>query len=164
MSTEYSPSSIVKWVIFLVFLVVITVTGYELVKMRYMPLYKVWEQRLAGEAELGRAEQNRKIAIQEAEAKRDAAKFLAEAEVERAKGVAEANKIIGEGLKGHSEYLRYLWIMSMEHVANSVNGSTVVYVPTEATIPILESRRLPAGRGDSFPGNGSPRGAIGDAP
>jgi regulator of protease activity HflC (stomatin/prohibitin superfamily) len=106
------------------------------------PQYNVWQQGLAGEAELKRAEQNRKIAVQEAEAKRDAAKALASAEIERARGVAEANKIIGEGLRGHEEYLRYLWIMALEHVAAAPNGSTVVYVPTEANLPIMEASRL----------------------
>ena len=105
------------------------------------PKYEVWQQGLKGEAELNRAQQNRKIAVNEAEAKRDAADMLAEAEIKRARGVAEANKIIGEGLKGHEEYLRYLWLMSLEHVANSVNGSTVIYVPTEANLPILEATR-----------------------
>ena len=65
---------------------------------------------------------------------------LAQAEVERAKGVAQANKIIGEGLRGHEEYLRYLWIMSLEHAAHK--GETIVYIPTEANLPILEANRL----------------------
>ena len=52
------------------------------------PQYKVWQQRLAGQAELARAEQNRKIAIQEAEAKKESARALAEAEIIRAEGVA----------------------------------------------------------------------------
>lgn len=106
------------------------------------PVYSVWEQGLVGQAELARAEQNRQIAIKEAQAKRDSAKLLADAEVERARGVAAANTIIGEGLEGHDEYLKYLWIMGMEHVAASPNGSTVVYVPTEANIPIMEAPRL----------------------
>lgn len=101
------------------------------------PKYGVWEQGLKGEAELNRASQNRKIAVNEAEAKREAAVALAQAEIERAKGVAEANRIIGEGLKGHEEYLRYLWIMSLE------NGSapTIIYVPTEGNLPIMEAGR-----------------------
>lgn len=100
------------------------------------PKYRVWQQGLEGEAELARAEQNRKIKIQEAEAKKEAAKSLAEAEVERAKGVAEANRIIADGLQGHDEYLRYLWI---EKVAEN-SGREVIYVPTEANLPILEAR------------------------
>lgn len=106
------------------------------------PQYSVWRAGLHGQAELRRAEQNRQIAVQEAEAKRAAASLLADAEIARAKGVAEANKIIGDGLKGHEEYLKYLWIQALEHVASSSNGSTVVYVPTEANVPITEAGRL----------------------
>jgi len=106
------------------------------------PRYGVWQRGLAGEAELKQAESNRKIAIEEAKAKLESAKSLASAEVERAKGVAEANRIIGEGLKGHEEYLRYLWIMSLEHTA--AGDGTVIYVPTETNLPVLEASRLKA--------------------
>lgn len=104
------------------------------------PQYNIYVQRSAGEARLREAESSRKILIQEAEAKKESARFLAEAEIERARGVAEANRIIGEGLKGHEEYLRYLWIMSLEHAQDS----TVVYVPTESNLPVLEASRLQA--------------------
>lgn len=93
-----------------------------------IPLYKVYEQNLAGEAELARATQNRQIRIQEAKAKQEAATLEAQAEVERAKGVAEANKIIGDSLKGNEAYLRYLWIQGLQEGATP----QVVYVPTEA--------------------------------
>ncbi len=101
------------------------------------PNYNVWSARLAGEAEFNRAEQNRKIAVLEAQAKRDSAKMFADAEIERAKGVAEANRIVADGLRGHDEYLRYLWI---DKVAGSPQRE-VIYVPTEANLPILESSR-----------------------
>lgn len=103
------------------------------------PRYKVWQQQLQGEAELKRAESNRRIRVYEAQAELDSAKLKAQAEVERAKGIAEANKIVADGLKGHDEYLRYLWI---DKVAGSP-GREVIYVPTEAALPILEANRLP---------------------
>jgi hypothetical protein len=102
------------------------------------PTYNVWQQGLAGQAELKRAEQNRMIAIQEARAKQESASLLAGAEIERAKGVAQANKIIADGLKGHDEYLRYLWI---DRLASSQHRE-VIYIPTEANMPILEAQRL----------------------
>lgn len=104
------------------------------------PLYIVWWSHREGQAELAKAEYTRRVAVLEAGAKRDAAVALAEAEVKRADGVAKANKIIGEGLKGHEEYLRYLWIMTLEHHT----GGTVVYVPTEANLPVVEAGRLRA--------------------
>ena len=100
------------------------------------PKYRVWAAQMAGEAEFAQAEQNRRVAVLEAEAKLDSAKSLALAEVERAKGVAEANRIIGESLKDNDGYLQYLWIQNLENGNNAV-----VYVPTEAGLPILEAGR-----------------------
>lgn len=99
-----------------------------------VPPYGVWAQRLMGEAELAHAESSRKIRILEAKAEQEAAKFLAEAEVARAEGVARANKIIGSSLKDNESYLRYLWIQGLQ-----TNQMQVVYVPTEANLPILEA-------------------------
>lgn len=101
--------------------------------MYVMPQYSVWEQSLSGKAELGKAQFNRQIKIQEAEATLEAAKHLANAEIERAKGAAEANRILGDSLKGKEEYLRYLWIEKMD------SNKEVIYIPTEAGIPILEA-------------------------
>ena len=40
----------------------------------------------------------------------------------------------GESLKGNEAYLRWQWIQNLENGNNSV-----IYVPTEAGLPILES-------------------------
>lgn len=101
------------------------------------PYYLVWQQKMAGEAELAKAKQNRQIKIAEAEAESESAELHAAAEVKRAKGVAEANKIIGDSLQGHHEYLLYLWITGLDR-----NGQDVIYVPTEAGLPILEAGRF----------------------
>jgi regulator of protease activity HflC (stomatin/prohibitin superfamily) len=69
-------------------------------------------------------------------AKKDSAKQLAEAEVIRAEGVAKANAIIGSSLKNNEDYLRYLFVNNLEHTQNQV-----IYVPTEANLPILEATR-----------------------
>jgi regulator of protease activity HflC (stomatin/prohibitin superfamily) len=137
MPEDNSGKQILAVVMTIIFLICCGVGGC----LKYGPEYHVWSAQKAGEAELAQAESNRKIAVLEAKAKLDAAESLASAEIARAHGVAEANKIIGEGLKGHEEYLRYLWLMSLEHVAASPNGSTVIYVPTEANLPILEATR-----------------------
>jgi regulator of protease activity HflC (stomatin/prohibitin superfamily) len=99
--------------------------------------YNVWSSGMAGKAELAQADYSRQIAVREAMAKRDSAVMLAEAEVDRAKGVAQANKIIGDSLKGNQDYLRYLWIQNLQNDKNQV-----IYVPTEANLPILEANRL----------------------
>lgn len=98
------------------------------------PNYAVYQQRLEGEAELAKANYSKQVAVQEAQAKMGAAEMLAKAEVSRAIGVAQANKIIGDSLKGNESYLRYLWIQNLENGKNQV-----IYVPTEAGLPILEA-------------------------
>ena len=98
------------------------------------PIYGVWQQSLAGKAELQKAEFTRQVAVLEAKAKLDSAKELAQAEIERAKGVAQANQIIGDSLKGNREYLQYLYITGLEE--GSQKGNVTIYVPTEGGMPV----------------------------
>jgi hypothetical protein len=105
------------------------------VAMYAYPKYKVYARTLNGEAQLEEARWTKKIRIEEANAHMESAKLLAAAEVERAKGVAESNKIIGDSLKDNEGYLRYLWIMGLQD-----GSSEVIYIPTEANLPILEAR------------------------
>lgn len=102
------------------------------------PNYNVYQQRLAGQAALAHAQSSKEVAVAEAKAKMESATMLAQAEVERAKGVAAANKIIGDSLKDNEAYLRYLWITD---VAGANVDKTVVYVATEANLPVLEAGR-----------------------
>ena len=95
------------------------------------------EKKAKGEAELLEAESTKKVAVESARAKLDSAKLLADAEIARAHGVAEANKIIGNSLKNNEAYLRYLYITSLEKAEGS--GAQVIYIPTEAGMPILEA-------------------------
>ena len=98
------------------------------------PLYNVWQQSLAGKAELQKAEYTRQVAVLEAQAKKDSAQQLAEAEIIRAGGVAKANQIIGDSLKDNREYLQYLYITGIEDGAK--NGNVTIYVPTEGGMPV----------------------------
>jgi hypothetical protein len=102
------------------------------------PYIHVWQEGMYGQAELARAEYNRQIATLEAIAKKESSKALAEAEVIRSEGVAKSNKIIGDSLQNNEGYLRYLYI---QHLSDS-KDKTIVYIPTEAGLPILESLRL----------------------
>ena len=92
-----------------------------------LPQYNVWSQSLAGKSELARAEYNRQIAIQEANAKKESAKALADAEVIRAEGVARANQVIAGSLKNNKEYLQYLYIQNLEQ--GSEKGNKLIMVP-----------------------------------
>ncbi len=98
------------------------------------PLYNVWQQSLAGKAELQKAEYTRQVAVLEAQAKKDSAQQLADAEIIRATGVAKANQIIGDSLKDNREYLQYLYITGLED--GSKNGNVTIYVPTEGGMPV----------------------------
>ena len=103
-----------------------------------LPQYGVYSQRLEGAALLAHAQASKEVAVAEAKAKMESASLLADADIARAKGAAEANRIIGESLKNNEAYLRYLWIQNLE---NSKEHQ-VIYVPTEAGLPILEASRL----------------------
>lgn len=101
------------------------------------PYYRVWDRQQTGKAALAQAVQDRQILIEDARSKKEAATMLADAEIERARGVAEANKIIGNSLKGNDAYLHYLWLDSLKDTKNQV-----IYVPTEANMPIMEAGRV----------------------
>ncbi len=100
-----------------------------------MPWYNVWSQEMEGKAEFAKAEQNRKIKIEEARANLEAEKLNAPAEIERAKGAAEAIRIENGSIT--PTYIQYLWVRQQSDLSNK----TVIYVPTETNLPILESTR-----------------------
>ena len=100
------------------------------------PWYNVWSQEMEGKAEFAKAEQNRKIKIEEAKANLEAEKLNAQAEIERAKGAAEAIRIENGSIT--PTYIQYLWVRQQSNLSNK----TVIYVPTESNLPILESTRL----------------------
>lgn len=122
---------VIAWILVILFIIGSIIGGIYAIQSM-----KPWWESKSGEAELARAEQNRQIAILEAQARVESAKLDAKAEVERAKGVAEANEIVGDSLKGNEEYLRYLYIDQLKHTSNQI-----VYIPTEGALPILEAGR-----------------------
>jgi len=63
------------------------------------------------------------------------AKKDAEIEIARAQGVAKSNEIIAGSISDN--YLRYKWIEGLQK-----NQMVVVYVPTEANLPIMEAGRM----------------------
>lgn len=90
------------------------------------PEYKVWEQSKAGEAALAKATQDRQIKVQEAEAEQEAASKQ-----------AEANRILGESIRQYPESMEQKWVEAIEKTSNQV-----IYLPTEASVPITESARM----------------------
>lgn len=117
--------------------VVLTVLGVLFVVALFwiFPTYNVWSREMAGKAELAEAQWSRQIQIEEAQANLESEKLNAQSEIERAKGAAEAIKIEGGSLT--ENYIKYLWIRQL-----STGEKQLIYVPTEAGLPILESTRL----------------------
>lgn len=109
-----------------------------LVLLYGIPQYGVYQQRKAGEAALAHAQSAKEVAVADAKAKMEAAALLAAADTIRAHGVARSNAIIGQSLQDNEAYLKWLWIDNIEK-----NPQAVIYVPTEANIPIMEANRLP---------------------
>ncbi|MDE5849807.1 MAG: hypothetical protein K2H38_06675, partial [Muribaculaceae bacterium] len=80
------------------------------------PWYNVWSQEMEGKAEFAKAEQNRKIKIEEAKANLEAEKLNAQAEIERAKGAAEAIRIENGSIT--PTYIQYLWVRQQSDLNN----------------------------------------------
>lgn len=116
------------WIAIIASIVVVVLIG-----MVGCPRYRVWQQEMSGKAEFAKAEQNRKIKIEEARANLEAEKLNAQAEIERAKGAAEAIKIENGSIT--PTYIQYLWVRQQNNVPNKV-----IYIPTEANLPILEAQ------------------------
>jgi len=113
--------------------IVVVVFGLIGLMLWGIPNYKVYSRELNGKAQLKEAEWNRQIAIQEAQALKESASLKAEAEVLRANGIAQANAIIAGSIT--PEYIKYKFVEGLN------DGNTeVIYVPTEANLPILEAR------------------------
>ena len=106
--------------------------------MYLIPKYNVWQQEQAGKAEFAKAEQNRRIKIEEAKANLEAEKLNAQAEIERAKGAAEAIRIENGSIT--PAYIQYLWVRQQ----NANTNNKIIYIPTEAGLPVLEAGRVAA--------------------
>ena len=123
-----SNSSIFGSIACTIFIIAVLVFG--------IPPYRVWSQEMEGKAEFAKAEQNRRIKIEEAKANLEAEKLNAQAEIERAKGAAEAIKIENGSIT--PTYIQYLWVRQQ----NLSSDNKIIYVPTEAGLPILEAGRV----------------------
>lgn len=122
-------------------LITVAVVGLLTLGLWGCPQYNVYQQRLAGEAELSHAEYSKQVIVQTATSRLEAAKLEAQTDVVRAEGIAKANTIISHGLGGPEGYLRWLYIEMLKDTAQSP-GKTIIYIPTEAGLPILEAGRL----------------------
>ena len=97
------------------------------------PKYRVYSQEHSGKAELAKAVWAKKVLVEEAQAQLDSADLIKQADIIRAEGVAEANEIISGSIT--AEYTQWKWVEGLHD-----GSSEVIYVPTEANLPILEAR------------------------
>lgn len=98
------------------------------------PQYNRYTKEQAGKGDLQKAESSKKVAIEEAKANLASEQLNAQAEVIRAKGAAKSIAIEGGNLT--PEYIQYLWVRQQKPGAGQI-----IYVPTEAGLPILEAGR-----------------------
>ena len=116
--------------------IVVAIIGIIIGLMFGYQNFKVFSREQEGKAQLAEATFGKQVQLEQAKANLEAQKLNSQAEVERAKGAAQAIEI--ESGKLTENYIRYLWVQQQENL----NDKTVIYIPTEAGLPITESARI----------------------
>lgn len=94
------------------------------------PSYRVYTAEMSGKAELMRAQQNRQIIVEQAKAEKEASTLQ-----------AEAISIMGAAAQKYPEYRQQEFIGAFGQALKDGSISQIIYVPTEANIPIMEASR-----------------------
>ena len=123
----------------IIFAIIVIIVLMVLWRLVLEPRWNVWYSYQDGLADLAAAKNEQQIQIAKAQSRLDAASLNKQAAIIEAEAVAAQIQAIGSQLTAHDLYLRWQWIKMMED-----NGSSakVIYVPTEANLPILEATRL----------------------
>ena len=95
-----------------------------------LPVYSVWQQEYSGRATLAKAEQTRQVLVTQAKAEREAAEAR-----------AQAIAIMGEAAQKYPEYRQQEFMASFAEALREGTIKQIIYVPTEANVPILEAGR-----------------------
>ncbi len=103
--------------------------GLILGSLFFFPAWNVYRASKSGEAALMRAEQEKRILIEQARA-----------EVEAAQLRAEAIAIVGQAAKEFPEYRVQEFIAAFGEALQSESIEKVIFVPTEAQIPLVVPR------------------------
>ena len=90
--------------------------------------YQVWAVEQDGKAQLAKAEHTKKILIETAKAEKEAAQLQ-----------AEAIQILGKAAKDYPEYRNQMFIQAFGDALQNGNIEKIIYVPTEANIPLIKS-------------------------
>lgn len=86
---------------------------------------------MAGEAALKQAQQTRQIMVTQAQAELDSSTLR-----------ARAIGIVGQATKDFPEYRQQEFIGAFAEALKEGNIEQIIYVPTEANIPIIETGRM----------------------
>ena len=95
------------------------------------PTYNVYTARLEGEATVARANGAKQALVAQATAEKEAAQLR-----------ADAIKIVGKAAQEYPEYRQQEFIGAFANALESGKISQIIYVPTEANIPIIEATRM----------------------
>ena len=110
----------------------ITVIGCLIALMMWgIPTYNVWQKGLEGKAVLAKAEFSRQARVMSAQAEKDAADLT-----------AASIKIVGEAAQKYPEYRQQEFILAFGEALREGSINQIIYVPTEAMIPITEAGKL----------------------
>ena len=115
---------------FLWFIAISTVASVILIviAMALYPKYRVYSQELRGQAALAEAKSSKQVQVEQARG-----------ELESSKLRAEAIEIIGKAAQDYPEYRNQEFIGAFGDALRSGDIEQIIYVPTEANIPILEA-------------------------
>lgn len=121
-------ASMIRWgVILLCVIIALTVAC-----LAGCPAYNVYSSKMEGEANLAKANSTKQILVTQAQAEKDAAELR-----------AEAIKIVGQAAKDFPEYRQQEFIGAFADALREGKMNQIIYVPTEANIPITEAGRMP---------------------
>lgn len=95
------------------------------------PTYNVYLAEMSGKAQAAQAEGNRKILVTQAQAEKDSAVLR-----------AQAIEIVGKAAKQYPEYRQQEFIGAFAEALKEGKMQQIIYVPTEANIPLTETRRV----------------------
>lgn len=115
------------WIVAAVVFILVLIMG----GMAGCPQYKVYSERLHGEAELARANSTKQVLVTQALAEKEAAQLR-----------ADAIKIVGQASQDFPAYRQQEFIGAFADALREGKISQIMYVPTEANIPITEAARL----------------------
>lgn len=93
--------------------------------------YNVWAMEMKGKAALMEATQTRQIQVEQAKAELESAKYR-----------AEAISVIGKAAQDYPEYRTQEYIGAFAEALKEGTIDQIIYIPTEASLPLVEATRL----------------------